>query len=185
MRIVQTLAAAALTVGLTAGLAPAALAAGPSTATAHSASAHHSKKPVKAKHAKDQIKLDLHADDSATAGDTVALKGRLTQRTKKGFKPVAAQVVTVTLLDPAGATVLGQATTSAKGTYTLSYVTTAGQVGTSLRLSASFAGSATAKAATSRVVTVTLGASEDGTDDGDDNGTGGTGDDDGTGGGQQ
>ena len=169
MPIARTIAAAALAVGLTAGLAPAALAASHSTAApAHSASAHHGKKP-----AKDQVKLDLHADDSCTAGDTLTLKGRLTHRTKKGFKPVADKAVTLSLLDPAGSTVLGEATTNAKGRYTLTYATTMDQAGSNIRFAASFAGDATVKAATSKAITITLEAADDGTDDGTEDGSGG------------
>jgi hypothetical protein len=178
MRVARTLAAAALAVGLTAGLAPAALATGLSptapahsaptasasshSASAHSASAHKGKKP-----AKDRAKLDLHAEDSATAGDTLAFTGRLTHRTKRGFKPAEGRVVTVSLLDPAGSSVVGEATTNAKGRYALSYVTTADQAGSSLRFATSFAGDTTVKAATSKAIRVTLDAGDDGTEDGD------------------
>jgi len=161
MLIARTIAAAALAVGLTAGLAPAALAASHSTAApAHSASAHQGKKP-----AKDQVKLDLHAADSCTAGGTLTLKGRLTHRTNKGFKPVAAKAVTLSLLDPAGNTILSEAITDAKGRYTFTYATTMDQAGSNLRFAASFAGDATVKAATSKAITITLEAADDGTKD--------------------
>ncbi len=195
MRLVRTIAAAALAVGLTTSLAPVALAAGPSTvAPTHSASAHHSKKPVKAKHAKDQVKLDLRTAHSATAGDTLTLTGKLTHRTTKGYKPVVGKAVVLSLVDAAGATVLSEATTTAKGGYTLTFATTADQAGTSARLATTFAGDTSLKAATSKVITVQLEAPDagdgDGTGDGggtgDGDGTGGgTGDGDGTGGGQQ
>ena len=159
MLIVRTIAAAALAVGLTAGLAPAALAASHSTAApAHSASAHHGKKP-----AKNQVKLDLHAADSCTAGDTLTLQGRVTHRTNKGFKPVAGKAVTLSLLDPAGNTILSEAITNAKGRYTLTYATTMDQAGSHLRFAVSFAGDATLQAATSKAITITLEAADDGT----------------------
>lgn len=164
MLIARTIAAAALAVSLTAGLAPAALAASNSTAApAHSASAHHGKKP-----AKDRVKLDLHAEDSCTAGSILTLKGRLTHRTNKGFKPVANKVVTLSLLGPAGNTILSEATTDAKGRYTFTYATTVDQAGATLRFAASFAGDATVKAATSKVLAITLAAADDGTPDCDD-----------------
>lgn len=169
MRIARMIAAAALTAGLTSGLAPAALAAAPSSApAAHSAVSHHGKKP-----AKDGAKLDLHAHGSVDAGDTLTLGGRLTHRTKKGFKPVTGGVVTVSLIDPAGSTVL-TAVTDAKGRYILSYVTTADQTGTRLRFVATSAGDAQVKAATSKAITVKVEAADDGTgdDDGDDDGVG-------------
>jgi len=161
MLIARTIVAAALAVGLTAGLAPAALAGTNSTAPqAQAASAHHAKKPVR-----DQVKLDLHATDWCTAGDTLTLTGRLTHRTNKGFKPVAGKSVTVSLLDPAGNTILSEAVTNAKGRYALTYVTTVDQAGSALRFAASFAGDASLKAATSKSITRTLEAADDGTQD--------------------
>ena len=93
------------------------------------------------------------------------LKGRLTHRTTKGFKPVANKPVTLSLLDPAGDTILSEALTDSKGRYTFTYATTADQAGTSLRLAASFAGAATMKAATSKAITITLQAADDATQD--------------------
>lgn len=168
MRIARTLAAAALAAALTSGLAPAALAAASSPAPAsHSVSSHHGKKP-----AKDKAKLDLHARGSVEAGDAVALRGRLTHSTGKGYKPAAGLVVVVSLQGSTGSSVVGEATTDAKGRYTLTYTTTADQVGSRLRLKAAFAGDAQVKAVTSKAVTVKVQAPDDGSgdDDGDDDG---------------
>ena len=167
MRIARTLAAAALAAALTSGLAPAALAASSPAPASHSAASHHGKKP-----AKDKAKLDLHGSGSVVAGDAVALRGRLTHDKGKGYKSAAGQVVTVSLLGTTGSTVLGEATTDAKGRYTLSYTTTADQAGSRLRLKAAFAGDARVKAVASKTITVKVEAPEDGT--GDD----GAGDDD-------
>jgi len=166
MRIARTLAAAALAAALTSGLAPAALAAAPSPAHAsHSVSSHHGKKP-----AKDKAKLDLHASGSVVAGDAVALRGRLTHSKGKGYKSAAGEVVVVSLQGPSGSSVVGEATTDAKGRYTLTYTTTADQVGSRLRLKAAFAGDATVKAVTSKAVTVKVQAPETETGSGDDDG---------------
>ena len=86
----------------------------------------------------------------------------------------------MSLLDPAGNTVVSEAITNAKGRYTLTYATTMDQAGSNLRFAASFAGDATVKAATSKAITITLEAADDGTQDGNDEGG-----DEETGGGEQ
>ncbi len=164
MRIARTFAAAALAAALTSGLAPAALATASPARASHSASSHHGKP------AKDKVKLDLHTPGSVAAGDAVELRGRLTRNAGKGYKSVSGEVVTVSLQGPASATVVGEATTDAKGRYTLSYTTTADQVGTRLRLVAALAGDGQVRAVTSKAVTLEVEDPEDasGDDDADD-----------------
>lgn len=147
MRIARTAAAAALTLGLASGLAPAQAAPAPVVAQVAAA-------PVKAAAAPANTKLTVNQPAAAKVGKTVQFKGKLTYKTSKGYKPLAKQEVRLLFPIPweYNTAVLGKAKTSDKGEYTIRLKAEDWMEGSPMKVHVGYDGDSKYKASRSKTV---------------------------------